>query len=62
MQAALPVLKEVYKKAEERSPAVKGVSELAAQAIPLAEKAMPIVKKGFVIGRKVIRGLQKIFR
>lgn len=61
-QAAVPFVKDAYNRMESRSSIVKGIGNLAGQAVPLAEKAAPIVRKGFVIGKKILKILKKILR
>ncbi|MBI3502867.1 MAG: hypothetical protein HY063_13835 [Bacteroidetes bacterium] len=59
---AAPIVKDAYKREENRNAVVKGISNLAGQAVPLAEKAAPIMRKGFVIGKKILKVLKKILR
>lgn len=61
-KAAVPAVASGYQRMESRNSAVKGISNLAGQALPLVEKAAPIVRKGVVIGKKILKVLKKILR
>ena len=61
-RAAAPIVKHAYKRVESNSRVVKGIENIAGQAVPLVEKAAPIVRKGFIIGKKIFKILKKILR
>ena len=61
-KAAVPIVANGYQRMESRNPVVKNISNLAGEAIPFAEKAAPIVRKGVVIGKKILKVLKKILR
>ena len=61
-KAAMPAVASGYQRMESRSPIVKNISNLAGEAIPLVEKAAPIVRRGIVIGKKILKVLKKILR
>ena len=62
VKAATPIVKKGYKRMESRSGAVRAIGNAVAEAKPLMSKAIPIVKNGFIIGRKIYKFLKKILR
>ena len=61
-RAAAPIIKDAYKRVESNSQVVKGIENIAGQAVPFVEKAAPIIHKGFIIGKKILKILKKILR
>ena len=61
-RAAAPIIKDAYKRVESNSHVVKGIENIAGRAVPFVEKAAPIIHKGFVIGKKILKVLKKILR
>jgi hypothetical protein len=60
--AATPIAGKIYKRIESRSKTVQRVERSIGEAIPLIQKAAPIVKQGFRIGKKIFKILSKLLR
>lgn len=60
--AAVPYVAEGYKRAENNSGAVRAIGNAIAEAKPMIDRAVPVVRKGIVVGKRILKILKKILR
>lgn len=61
-KAAVPIVADGYQRMESRSGVVRALSKTVGEAKPMIEKAIPVVQKGLVIGKNILKILKKILR
>jgi hypothetical protein len=62
VEVAAPVAKNIYNRMRSRAAVSESIDRKVEEARPLVEKAVPIVRKGFVIGKNILKILKKILR